>query len=304
MKHDFKIDVLHADRRLDQFLASRLSKIISRTEVQKIIKTHGVLLNGTKISKADIALKKGDSVEIEIPEKEPVKLVGEKIPLDIVFEDKHLLVVNKPRGMVVHPGAGHSEGTLVHALLGANKALSSAGEKDRPGIVHRLDKDTSGLILVAKTDQAHHLLAQKFANRHVNKEYAALVHGMVDHLEGEVDQPIERDEVEWHKRRVGDGPRAKDAFTHYKVIEKFKFASYLHVHPRTGRMHQIRVHLSYIGHPVLGDKIYGLKHDPHECLALHAFRLSLEHPVTEEPMVWEAPLPDDFNGMIDHERKR
>jgi len=302
-KFSFTIDRADEGRRMDQFLASRLSGEISRTVLQKLIKTQGIRLNQKTFFKTNHHLQIGDHLELELPQKASGELIGESIPVDVVYEDEDLLVINKAVGMVVHPGAGNLSGTLVHALVGAKKELSDAGGKERPGIVHRLDKDTSGLLLIAKNNQAHACLSSMLSSRLIRKEYAAVVQGQVDYLEGRIEEPIGRDPRHRTKMAVRRDESAREAVTNYVVAERFKYSTLLRVSPVTGRTHQIRVHLRHIGHPVLGDALYGRKSDCHR-LALHAAKLELDHPITKKRLVMNAPLPEDFKEILERERQR
>lgn len=284
--------------RLDQFLANKLSSI-SRSLIQKIIKSGKVSVNGSLCRKASKQLVHNDQVSVEMPPVKRTESLAEDIPLDVVFEDDQLLVINKPAGLVVHPAHGNRTGTLVNALLNHCKDLSGIGGEERPGIVHRLDKDTSGLMVVAKTDIAHKELSCQFKDRKVVKRYIALVHGTIKNDAGTIEAPIGRSQSDRKKMAVIKAdpenmkalnhrkPRrskARNAVTHYKVVKRHDGKTLVEVKLETGRTHQIRVHMAYIGHPIIGDKVYGQKKDKSPFMALHSYALGFFHPVSGEYM--------------------
>jgi 23S rRNA pseudouridine1911/1915/1917 synthase len=300
--------------RLDAFLAAQLPGS-SRSVWKRFIEDGRVAVDGRPAAKPGFPLKPGMAIEATIPEPAPSHLEGEDIPLAVVFEDEHLAVVMKPAGLVVHPGHGARAGTLVHALLGRGMALAAAGGAERPGIVHRLDKDTSGLLLVAKSDAAHRGLAAMFAKRTVAKTYLALVWGRPRPPDGRIDDAIGRSRRDPTKMMV-KAPRSREATTIYRTIEMLPGATLLEIDLVTGRTHQIRVHFAARRHPVIGDTRYGgapwkLLRDPERRalyasfprLALHATRLAFAHPVTGAPMSFSAPLPDDVTALVDALRK-
>lgn len=288
-------------QRLDVYIAER--ERISRSAAQKLIESGAVTVNGEEKAK-NYRLREGDIVECELPEPVPADAQPEEIPLDIVWEDDSLLVVNKPKGMVVHPAPGHPSGTLVNALLyHCGKSLSGIGGVLRPGIVHRIDRDTSGLLCVAKTDEAHESLARQLASRTLQRRYRAVVIGNIKNESGTVSAPVGRHPVDRKKMAVVPGGRA--AVTHYKVVERYRGYTQLALQLETGRTHQIRVHMAHIGHPVLGDPVYGRKtkwERAHEELlcgqCLHAKSLELIHPKTGEQMHFDSPLPDYFTETV------
>ncbi len=309
----------HAGQRLDQFLASHLE--VSRARVQQLIAEEKILVDDDSV-KASTKLRGGESVRVlGSAARPPLRAMAEEIPLDIVYEDDDLAVINKPAGMMVHAGAGATEdqrnrGTLVNALLHHFASLSSVGGETRPGIVHRLDKETSGLIVVAKNDEAHRKLAAQFARREVKKTYIALVHGWLKNDRGTVSASISRDRVR-RIRMTTRGTGGRDAISHYTVVQRMDTAfgkfTLLEVKIDTGRTHQIRVHLASLGHPVVGDVLYGA---PREMRArhgratdegaaislarnfLHAARLELSHPRTEKLIALESPLPDELQAFL------
>lgn len=288
-------------QRLDVYIAER--ERISRSAAQKLIESGAVTVNGEEKAK-NYRLREGDIVECELPEPVPADAQPEDIPLDIVWEDDSLLVVNKPKGMVVHPAPGHPSGTLVNALVyHCGKSLSGIGGVLRPGIVHRIDRDTSGLLCVAKTDEAHESLARQLASRTLQRRYRAVVIGNIKNESGTVSAPVGRHPVDRKKMAVVPGGRA--AVTHYKVVERYRGYTQLALQLETGRTHQIRVHMAHIGHPVLGDPVYGRKtkwERAHEELlcgqCLHAKSLELIHPKTGEQMHFDSPLPDYFTETV------
>jgi len=293
----WEIDAEDMGERVDKFLSRQLSDV-SRSQIQQWIKAGHVTVNGASV-KASYRLTAEDEVELVVPPLIRLQIAPEPIPLDIVYEDGDLLVVNKPRGMVVHPAPGHFSGTLVNALLHHCRDLSGINGVLRPGIVHRIDKDTSGLLVVAKHDQAHELLARQLAEHTVQREYVALVHGNMSVDRGTVDAPIGRDPAN-RQRMAVVAKGGKPAITHFVVERRFGTYTLLRLRLETGRTHQIRVHMKYIGHPLVGDPKYG----PRRTLAingqaLHAAVLGFIHPRTEEQLVFEAPLPADMQALLD-----
>jgi 23S rRNA pseudouridine1911/1915/1917 synthase len=285
-------------RRLDKFLATRLPAL-SRSFAQHLIAEGHVRVAG-RVREPDFRVSAGEVVSVEVPPPQPTAARGEAIPLSIVYEDDALLVVNKPAGMVVHPAAGHSTGTLVNAVLGHSPDLV-IGNAERPGIVHRLDRDTSGLIVIAKTDAALENLQQQFARQAVHKTYLALVHGRVQPSRGKIDAPVGRDPRDRKRMAVTAVQAARAAQTVFAVVERMADTTLLRVEPHTGRTHQIRVHLAFIGHPVVGDPVYG----PHGAnnlglrrQFLHAWQLAFTHPVTGAALTFTAPLPLDLQQAL------
>jgi 23S rRNA pseudouridine1911/1915/1917 synthase len=307
------VDVEEAGARLDRWLAEHLPAL-SRARLQKLIEGGEVRVDG-RAARASARVKAGQSVEVTIPPPERARPQPEDIPLRVVHEDRHLIVIDKPAGLVVHPGAGTSAGTLVNALLHRVKDLSGVGGVLRPGIVHRLDRGTSGLLVVAKDDPTHQELARQFASRTVEKEYLAVVLGRPRRAEGSIEAPIGRDPV--HRQRMSvRAPRGRAARTTYTVMEPLAGSALLRVRIHTGRTHQIRVHLASIGHPVAGDAVYGGRRLPasaparlREALAalarpaLHAARLTLTHPVTGARVRFESPLPEDLRRLLERIRE-
>lgn len=284
-----------AGDRIDKVLAN-LNAEWSRTQVQEWIKAGHVLVNGNKV-KTNYKVVNEDHLDIIIPDPEPLDVVAEDMDLDIYYEDSDVLVVNKPRGMVVHPAAGHGTGTLVNGLLAHCKDLSGINGVMRPGIVHRIDKDTSGLLMVAKNDLAHEKLVEQLVNKTVTRKYKAIVHGVVNHDHGTIDAPIGRDTKDRQSMTVVDG--GKHAVTHFNVIDRFKDFTLIECQLETGRTHQIRVHMKYIGFPLAGDPKYG----PRKTVefggqVLHAGVLGFNHPRTGEYLEFTAPLPTDFKQLI------
>jgi 23S rRNA pseudouridine1911/1915/1917 synthase len=278
--------------RLDQFLAKRLPEF-SRSRLQQLIRDRFVRLNNSTTRPRHI-VRGGDKIELTEPPPEKIETLPEAIPLEILFEDDDLIIINKPAGLVVHPGAGHREHTLVNALLNHCAALSGIGGKERPGIVHRLDKETSGCLVVAKNDLTHRDLSKQFAARTVEKIYLALVAGKLPKTAGVIEEKIGRHPV--HRKRMSATTlRGRAAKTEYRVVRSSDRASLVECRLYSGRTHQIRVHLHHLGHPVLGDKVYAprlTKDFPRQML--HAWKLGFRHPRTEEWKSFEAPLPDDF----------
>ena len=282
--------------RLDQFLAKRLPEH-SRSRLQQLIRGGFVRLNGGTSRPRQI-VRAGDKIDLIEPPPEKVDIQPEAIPLDVLFEDDDLIVINKPAGMTVHPGAGQREHTLVNALLSHCAGLSGVGGKERPGIVHRLDKETSGCLVVAKNDMAHRELSKQFAARTVEKIYLALVAGKLRKPAGVIDEKIGRHPV--HRKRMQVSPhRGRTARTEYRVIRSSDMASLIECRLHSGRTHQIRVHLHHLGHPVLGDKVYGprfAKNFPRQML--HGLKLGFRHPRTSQWKTFEASLPVDFDIAV------
>ncbi len=292
--------------RLDRYL-SRVTGL-PRSQIQRLIEAGRVLVEGRHL-KASAAVVPGQRIRLSIPSPKPSDLTPEPIPLDLLYEDHDLLVLNKPAGLVVHPAPGHPGGTLVHALLHHCPELPGIGEERRPGIVHRLDKETSGVMVVAKTDAAMASLASQFKGRRVRKTYLALVHGQVKQTEGRIVAGIGRHEQD--RKRMGVRTRkGREAVTTYRVMKRLDGFTLLQLHPETGRTHQIRVHLSSIGHAIIGDKVYGGRRERKfrvsgfgfrveaERQMLHAWRLGFFHPKTDAWMEFEAPLPADFASWL------
>ncbi len=294
------------NKRLDRFMVEALPER-TRSQIQKWIEKQRILVNG-KLVKAGHKIRSQEEITVHLPDLPLVKVFPESIPLDIVYEDEDLAVINKPAGMVVHRGAGATHGTLVNALLHHFRELSQFGGCDRPGIVHRLDKQTSGLLVVAKNDISHVNLAYQFQSRVVTKKYIALVHGDVDLDSGEIRSPIGRHRV--HRAKMTTrGSHAREAYTHYDVLEKFKRFTLLQLSIKTGRTHQIRVHLSSIKHPVVGDTLYGARERillpgmlgsqlTLERYFLHAAWLEFKHPRSHTPLCFSRGLPEELELFL------
>ncbi len=313
-RHRLHVDAAAAGERLDVFVAGALD--LSRTQVQRLIAEGHVRVDGCEPRKSD-AVEEGQGVEVEVPPPEPLGLEPEAIPLDIVYEDEALLVVDKPAGLVVHPAPGHRTGTLVHALLHHVDDLSGIGGKLRPGIVHRLDRDTSGLLVVAKRDDAHRALSDALRHRRVRRLYLAVAWGHLSKSPLEVDAPIGRDPRDRKRMAVVEGGRR--ALTRLRVRERWPAAELMDVALRTGRTHQIRVHLAHLGHPVVGDPVYGAGWErgmggPNRSWArelasrvprqfLHAAELVFDHPLTGERMRFRSPLPPDLAAAAEWARR-
>lgn len=291
-------DETYMDERLDKFLSAMLSDQ-SRSYLQKIIKDGNVLVNGEP-KKSSYRLEDGDEVTADLPELKSPDIEPENIPLDILYEDDSILMVNKPKGMVVHPSAGHYTGTLVNAVLWhCQGQLSGINGVSRPGIVHRIDKDTTGVLVVCKNDAAHNAVAAQLKEHSITRKYRAIVHGVIKEDEGTVDAPIGRHPTE-RKKMASGVKNGKRAVTHYRVLERFQGYTYVECQLETGRTHQIRVHMASIHHPLLGDTVYGPAKDSHhlEGQTLHAMVLGLIHPVTGEYLEVEAPLPEYFENLL------
>jgi 23S rRNA pseudouridine1911/1915/1917 synthase len=285
--------------RLDKFLVSRLPEF-SRTRLQALIDDGSTRVNNAVAFKSGQMVSQGDVVQIHIPAPEATELVPEAIPLDIVFENDDLLVVNKPAGMVVHPAAGHMTGTLVHAALAHAPGMTGIGGEKRPGVVHRLDKDTSGLILLAKNDATHRFLQDQFRLRQTTKIYIALVDAKPPTPSGRIEAPIGRDHIHRKLMAVTSIQKGREAVTEFRTLENFRAHTLLEVHPLTGRTHQIRVHLKYIGCPVAGDRVYGLRRStiPIPRQFLHAARLTILLPGETTPRTFTAPLSVELEDVL------
>lgn len=298
---EIKFTITQETGRIDKVLAQQFPNF-TRSQLQQWLKNDAVTVNQS-IVKANYKVKKGDDISIVIPEPTLLELVPENIPLEIVYEDQDVVVVNKPQGMVVHPSAGHPDGTLVNALLYHIKDLSSINDVVRPGIVHRIDKDTSGLLMVAKNNQAHEKLAQQLKDKTSLRKYVALVHGNIPHEVGRIEAPIGRSKQDRKKQAVVEN--GKDAVTHFTVLERFGDYTLVELTLETGRTHQIRVHMQYIGYPLAGDPLYG----PKKTLKghgqfLHAKLLGFTQPTTGEELVFEVPLPEIFEKNLEILREK
>ncbi|MNI20790.1 Ribosomal large subunit pseudouridine synthase D [compost metagenome] len=293
----------HVAERIDKFITESLEEEISRSQVQQWIKDGHVKVNGQSI-KTNYKLVENAVVVLTIPEPVDVALAAQDIPITVVYEDADLIVVNKQRGLVVHPAPGHYSWTLVNALLFHCKDLSGINGVLRPGIVHRIDKDTTGLIMAAKNDKAHIHLAEQLKAHTVNRKYIALVHGNIEHENGTIDAPIGRDSHD-RKMYTVTNKNSKQAITHFVVLERFGNFTLVELKLETGRTHQIRVHMKFIGHPLVGDPMYGRsKGMLMNGQALHAAVLGFEHPRTGENLLFEAPLPEDMNELLQQIRSR
>ena len=285
-----------AGERIDRFLAD--SQDLTRSFLQKILKEGAVIVNGKSV-KANYKLRKGDRIEFEIPEAVEPDIVAEDIPLSILYEDADVLVVDKPKGMVVHPAAGHYSRTLVNAVMYHCKGeLSGINGVLQPGIVHRIDRDTTGSIIICKNDMAHNEIARQLKEHSINRRYRAIVTGVLKDEEGTIEGAIGRDKKDRKKMAItADG---KPAVTHYRVLQRFKHYTYVECVLETGRTHQIRVHMASIGHPLLGDEVYGRRSDKYKCegQCLHAMTLGFHHPRTGEYIEVNAPLPPYFEHLL------
>jgi len=286
--------------RLDKYVQEKAPNWISRTFIQKAIKTGKIKVNN-EIKKPSYRLKLDDIVYIDLPEKpQTVEILPENIPLKIIYEDKDIIVVNKDPGVITHPTPSITSGTLVNAIMYHCKDLQGIGGELRPGIVHRLDKDTSGVIVVAKNDKAHQSLSNQFKERVTEKVYAAIVHGIIKKDYGTIEVSLARNPVV--RTKIAPLDWGKHALTYYRVLRRFDFATLVFAYPKTGRTHQIRVHMKYIGHPLLGDELYGKGSKDQIYGAkrqmLHALKLSFYHPSTQKKMTFVAPLPEDFKKVL------
>lgn len=292
----YSVEETENNIRLDKYISQRMVDK-SRSYIQGLIEKEHVLVNG-KIKKSNYMVKAGDIIAVSIPDSEELNVKPEDIPLDILYEDSDIIVVNKPQGMVVHPASGVYSGTLVNALLSHCKDLSGINGVMRPGIVHRIDKDTSGIIVIAKNDFAHNALAEQLKEHTMTRVYYALVEGIIKDDEGIIDAPLGRHPVE--KIKISVVKNGKKAVTHYKVIKRYKTHTLVECRLETGRTHQIRVHMAYIGHPVVGDPVYGYKKQRFKLNGqlLHAKKLGFVHPVTKQYMEFDSPLPEHFVKVL------
>ncbi|MGC9017670.1 MAG: RluA family pseudouridine synthase [Caldimicrobium sp.] len=297
----FEVDKLSSKIRLDHFLKEKIQEL-TRNRIQKLIEEGFVKIQpdpGVKVLKPGYKIKEGQIITLIIPPEEPLELKPQEVPFEVLYEDDDLAVIYKPAGVVVHPAPGHKEGTLVHGLLYKLKNLSGIGGKLRPGIVHRLDKDTSGLMLIAKNDFTHQALVKAFKERKIKKEYLAILYGQIQPPKGKIEKPIGRHPV--HRKKMAVLKEGKEAITEYEVLEYFKKATLVCAKPITGRTHQLRVHFNSLGHPILGDPLYeGLKPDlpKPERLMLHAAKLTFLHPRTKKLLSFHMDPPKDFKKYL------
>ncbi|MFZ5923322.1 MAG: RluA family pseudouridine synthase [Chloroflexota bacterium] len=300
---DFRYDK-DSEGRLDHFLVECLPEF-SRSRLQGLVKDGFVRVDGVTAKKSGQMIAPGSQVQVRIPPPAPTDLIPENIPLDVIFENGDLLVINKPAGMVVHPAAGHESGTLVHAVLGYDAGLEGIGGEERPGIVHRLDKETSGLILVAKNERAHRHLQDQFRLRKVEKIYLALVDGAPPTPSGRVEAPIGRDPSHRKQMAVLTPGKGREAVSEYLTLESFPHHTLLEFHPLTGRTHQIRLHCAFLGCPIVGDSIYGRRHPTVDISRhfLHAHRLTIRLPGEKSPRTFEAPLPGELESVLEQLRR-
>ena len=290
-------------KRLDAYISSADTDI-TRTSAQRLIEDGNILVNG-KNAKVSYKIQENDKISVEIPEPKQIELKAQDIPIEIIYEDSDIIVVNKPKGMVVHPANGNPDGTLVNAIMAICKdSLSGIGGEIRPGIVHRIDKDTSGLLIVAKNDNAHVKMSEQIKNHEVKKTYIALVRGVFKENEATIDMPIGRSTSD--RKKMAINKNGKNAITHIKVLKRFDKYTLLKVNIETGRTHQIRVHLSHIGYPIVGDYTYSNGKNEFDVIGqcLHAQKLEFKHPITQKDMCLEAELPQYFKDILDKLKDR
>ncbi len=290
-------------KRLDAYIPS-VDTDITRTSAQRLIEDGNILVNG-KNAKVSYKIQENDKISVEIPEPKQIELKAQNIPIEIIYEDSDIIVVNKPKGMVVHPANGNPDGTLVNAIMAICKdSLSGIGGEIRPGIVHRIDKDTSGLLIVAKNDNAHVKMSEQIKNHEVKKTYIALVRGVFKENEATIDMPIGRSTSD--RKKMAVNKNGKNAITHIKVLKRFDKYTLLKVNIETGRTHQIRVHLSHIGYPIVGDYTYSNGKNEFDVIGqcLHAQKLEFKHPITQKDMCLEAELPQYFKDILDKLKDR
>lgn len=293
-----QVEAEEQGKRLDIYLSGVLADLFSRSQIKKMIDSGGVKVQGSTVS-PHYKVKAGEEVRVEIQEETDDGSRAENIPLHILFEDEDLILVNKPAGMVVHPAHGNPHHTLVNALLFHTLSLSERGGPARPGIVHRLDKDTSGIMVIAKNDRAHAFLAKQFKNQSIERFYRVIVRGVVQHDQGLCEEAVGRAFLN-RKKIIVRPSGGKEALTHFKVLRRFNKATLLEVCPQTGRTHQIRVHMKHIGHPVMGDLFYGVPSPWISRQAVHAFGLGFMHPRTREKIYQESPVPADMLDLLHH----
>ncbi len=300
MEHiSFVVDENLEGLRLDKAITESAGPLISRSFLQKIIKEEAVTVNG-QVKKSSYKLVYGDEVDFTIPDAKEYQITAENIPLDILYEDDDVIVVNKPKGMVVHPANGHYEGTLVNALLYHCKdSLSGINGILRPGIVHRIDMDTTGSVIACKNDKAHVCIAEQLKEHSIKRLYRAICHGVIKEDEGVIDEPIGRSPKD--RKKMAVNPDGKNAVTHYKVLKRFSDYTYIECRLETGRTHQIRVHMAHIGHPLLGDEVYGPAKVTYKTRGqcLHAYLLGFIHPVSGEYIETIAPIPEYMSELLD-----
>jgi 23S rRNA pseudouridine1911/1915/1917 synthase len=298
LEHEWQVSAEDVSTRIDAFITSQLAGSVSRTQVQNWLKSGSILVNDQSV-KANYKLQLGDSIVCQQPEAEAPDIIAEPMAIDFVYEDQHLAVINKPRGLVVHPAPGHYTGTLVNGLLAHCHDLSGINGVLRPGIVHRIDKDTSGLIMIAKHDVVHRALAEQLKEHSVTRYYLAIVQGVIPHETGTIDAPIGRDPHDRQAMCVSER-NSKQAVTHFQVVERFREHTLVRLKLETGRTHQIRVHMKYIGHPLVGDPKYGGGKTTKWIAgqALHAAVLGFDHPIRNERMQFEATLPADMVELL------
>ena len=290
-------------KRLDTYIPS-VDTDITRTSAQRLIEDGNILVNG-KNAKVSYKIQENDKISVEIPEPKQIELKAQNIPIEIIYEDSDIIVVNKPKGMVVHPANGNPDGTLVNVIMAICKySLSGIGGEIRPGIVHRIDKDTSGLLIVAKNDNAHVKMSEQIKNHEVKKTYIALVRGVFKENEATIDMPIGRSTSD--RKKMAVNKNGKNAITHIKVLKRFDKYTLLKVNIETGRTHQIRVHLSHIGYPIVGDYTYSNGKNEFDVIGqcLHAQKLEFKHPITQKDMCLEAELPQYFKDILDKLKDR
>jgi len=290
-------------KRLDAYISSANTDI-TRTSAQRLIEDGNILVNGKNV-KVSYKIQENDKISVEIPKPKQIELKAQDIPIEIIYEDSDIIVVNKPKGMVVHPANGNPDGTLVNAIMAICKdSLSGIGGEIRPGIVHRIDKDTSGLLIVAKNDNAHVKMSEQIKNHEVKKTYIALVRGVFKENEATIDMPIGRSTSD--RKKMAVNKNGKNAITHIKVLKRFDKYTLLKVNIETGRTHQIRVHLSHIGYPIVGDYTYSNGKNEFDVIGqcLHAQKLEFKHPITQKDMCLEAELPQYFKDILDKLKDR
>lgn len=295
---EYRITKNEENIRIDK-LISDLEKDISRTAIKRMIEEGSILVNEKQV-KTSYKVASGDTITINEEKPKEADLLPQDIPLDIIYEDEDILIINKEKGMVVHPGNGNPDGTLVNAVMAkCEGSLSGIGGKIRPGVVHRIDKDTSGLVIIAKNDKAHINISEQIKNREVKKVYVALVRGVISENEAVINMPIGRSTKD--RKKMAVSRNGKEAITEFKVLKRYKDFTYIKLNIKTGRTHQIRVHMSEIGHPVVGDEVYSNGKNPFNVKGqmLHAKELEFLHPTTNKKVKFEAPLPEYFEGILE-----